>query len=453
MATARFTLKSDPKTVLESPQGKFLLGRSDDCEIVIKDPHASRIQAQVRVENSKYYIENLGQNPTLVNGVSTAGQFLNDGDVITIGITEVTFQLAQIEPTEPEAVAPAEETVAAIEHPPPTVGEMKIPAEDKIDSGYEPMNVFGISAGIVIFLILIYLSYQHIYRPLKLSGALTDVARNIEAGELNSAREKLTNLLESGLEGEKHQRATELLSLLAVSESKKLADEGRLEEARDYLNSHLRQFEGSEAPKKLLDQLDLTRLRIAAHQETKGNYQIALSQYAAVSKAGPYYDQAQKGIRRIRLIRQQQRLKRQEIARLIKEAETHFRAKRYLTPVDNNAYSIYQKILNIDPQNSIALARIEQMKSFYKKAAERHFVKKNWKKALLYFERYNFVAPQDPEVLKKMEICRERLGMSQTGAMPGKKSRTASGRSIQSSPKVKFLLDTQGGQRASGAPF
>jgi len=453
MATARFALKSDPNTVLESPQERFLLGRSDDCEIVIKDPHASRIQAQVRVENRKYYIENLGKNPILVNGVSTAGQFLNNGDVITIGTTEVTFQLAQIEPTEPETVAPAEETAAAIEHPHPTFGEMRIPVEDKIDSSYKPMNVFGIAAGIVIFLILVYLSYQHIYRPLKLSRALTDVARNIKAGDLNSAREKLTNLLESGLEGEKHQRATELLTLLALSESKKLADEGRLEEARDYLSSHLRQFEGSEAPKKLLDQLDLTQLKLAAHQETKGNYQLALGQYAAVSKAGPYYDQAQKGIRRIQLIRQRQRLEKQEIERLLKEAETHFLAKRYLTPVDNNAYAIYQKVLNIDPQNSIALEHIEEMKSFYIKAAEKHFVKMNWKKALLYFERYNFVASQDPDVLKKMEICRERLGMSQTGARSGIKSKTASGRSNHSSRNVQFLRDTQGDQRESGAPF
>lgn len=453
MATARFTLKSDPKTVLESPQEKFLLGRSDDCEIVIKDPHASRIQAQVRVENGKYYIENLGQNLILVNGVPTAGQFLNEGDVITIGITEVTFQLAQTEPTEPEAVAPAEETVAAIEHPRPTVGEMKIPAEDKIDSFYKPMNVFGIAAGILVFFFLVYLSYQHIYRPLKLSGALTGVARNIEAGEFNSAREKLTNLLESGLQGEKHQRARELLSQLALSESKKLADEGRLEEARDYISSHLRKFQGSGAPKKLLNQLDLIRLRIAAHQETKGNYQMALNQYSAVSKAGPYYDQAQKGIQRIWLKRQQQRLKEQDLDRLLKEAETHFLAKRYLTPVDNNAYSIYQTVLNIDPQNSVALARIEQMKSFYKKAAKSHFIKKNWKKALLYFERYNFIAPQDPDVLKKMEICRERLATSQTGAIPGKKSKTASGQTTQSSRKMKFLIDTQGGQKASGAPF
>jgi tetratricopeptide (TPR) repeat protein len=445
MATARFTLKSDPKTVLESPLEKFLLGRSDDCEIVIKDPHASRIQAQVRVENGKYYIENLGQNLILVNGVSTAGQFLNDGDVITIGITEVTFQWAQVEPTEPEAVAPAEETVAAIEHPRPTVGEIKIRAEDKIESFYKPINVFGIAAGIFVFFFLVYLSYQHIYRPLKLSGALTDVARNIEAGKFNSAREKLTNLLESGLQGEKHQRARELLSQLALSESKKLADEGRLEEARDYLSSHLRQFEGSGAPKKLLDQLDLIRLRIAAHQETKGNYQIALNQYSAVSEAGPHYDQAQKGIQRIWLKRQQQRLKEQDLDRLLKEAETHFLAKRYLTPVDNNAYSIYQTVLNIDPQNSVALARIEQMKSFYKKAAERHFVKKNWKKALLYFERYNFIAPQNPDVLKKMDICRERLATSQTGAIPGKKSKTASGQTTQSSRKMKFLIDTQGG--------
>ena len=46
--------------------------------------------------------------------------------------------------------------------------------------------------------------------------------------------------------------------------------------------------------------------------------------------------------------------------------DSEVRAKRYLTPVNNNAYSVYQAILATDPGNAVALERIEQMKLFYR---------------------------------------------------------------------------------------
>jgi hypothetical protein len=55
----------------------------------------------------------------------------------------------------------------------------------------------------------------------------------------------------------------------------------------------------------------------------------------------------------------------QTLAQLLKEAENHFRAKRYLTPVNQNAYSVYQAVLALEPQHRLALQRIEQIKLFY----------------------------------------------------------------------------------------
>ena len=61
----RFKIVStdDPNMVFETSRHKFALGRSKECEIVIEDPHISRVQARVRIENNRFYIENLGQNP------------------------------------------------------------------------------------------------------------------------------------------------------------------------------------------------------------------------------------------------------------------------------------------------------------------------------------------------------------------------------------------------------
>ena len=80
----KLVLKNDPNTVYETDRREFVLGRSKECEIVIKDPHISRVQARIRFEDSRYYIENLGQNPIHVNDLPTTGQFLNEGDEIKV---------------------------------------------------------------------------------------------------------------------------------------------------------------------------------------------------------------------------------------------------------------------------------------------------------------------------------------------------------------------------------
>ena len=221
----------------------------------------------------------------------------------------------------------------------------------------------------------------------------------------------------------------------------------------EYLKNYLAEYGAGKESEVLWDRLDYYRLTWAHRLESAKDFQPALRQYAAIKEDSIYFEEAHKAIRRIWLAHQQQPRKDQTLVQLLKEAETHFRAQRYLKPVNQNAYLLYQAALTLEPGNKLALKRIEQMKSFYKKTAERYFVKKKWKKAHLYFERYNFIAPKDPDVLKKMEICLERMANSQTGAIPGKKSKAASGRSTQNSPKSNPLIDTQGGQKASGAPF
>jgi len=86
----RLVLKNDPQIVYESKQSIFLLGRSNDCDIVIEDPHISRIQAKARFESERYYLENVGRNPIFINGLPTKGQFLAEGDAITFGTTSLS---------------------------------------------------------------------------------------------------------------------------------------------------------------------------------------------------------------------------------------------------------------------------------------------------------------------------------------------------------------------------
>jgi pSer/pThr/pTyr-binding forkhead associated (FHA) protein len=91
----KLVLKNDPDTVYETDQHEFMLGRSEQCEIVIKDPHISRVQARIRFESNRYCIENLGQNPTFVKGIPATDQLLKNGDEINMGTTNLWFQAAQ----------------------------------------------------------------------------------------------------------------------------------------------------------------------------------------------------------------------------------------------------------------------------------------------------------------------------------------------------------------------
>ena len=99
----------------------------------------------------------------------------------------------------------------------------------------------------------------------------------------------------------------------------------------------------------------------------------------------------------------------QTLAQLLKEADVHFKAQQYLKPVNQNAYVLYQAVLALEPENEVALQRIDQMKAFYRENGENYFAKKVWSKALSFFERYYLIDTDTKEVNNKMKICREKL--------------------------------------------
>ena len=69
-----------------------VLGRSQDCDIQIADPNVSRRHAEVRQEETSYWIVDLGStNGMEVNGTRSRQAKLEDGDLIVLGSTEVVF--------------------------------------------------------------------------------------------------------------------------------------------------------------------------------------------------------------------------------------------------------------------------------------------------------------------------------------------------------------------------
>ncbi len=77
----------------EIDKRRVVLGRSKDCDLQLPDPNISRRHAEVRQEGSAYWLVDLDStNGSFVNGRKTARAKLEDGDVITLGSTELVFE-------------------------------------------------------------------------------------------------------------------------------------------------------------------------------------------------------------------------------------------------------------------------------------------------------------------------------------------------------------------------
>ena len=73
-----------------------VLGRSREADVRVADVNASRRHAELRQEDSSYWIVDLGStNGIEVNGKRVDRARLQDGDRITIGTTEVVFGRSQ----------------------------------------------------------------------------------------------------------------------------------------------------------------------------------------------------------------------------------------------------------------------------------------------------------------------------------------------------------------------
>lgn len=74
--------------------GRVVIGRSREADIVIQDPNISRRHAELRRGDEGWQIADLGStNGIKVNGRRVDSHTLRPGDQITIGVTDLTFEL------------------------------------------------------------------------------------------------------------------------------------------------------------------------------------------------------------------------------------------------------------------------------------------------------------------------------------------------------------------------
>ena len=95
VATRAIVSLGDRRYVLDGP--KAVIGRSKDCDCVLRDPNVSRRHAELRrAETGDWTIADLGStNGVKVNGRQVSSSRLRPGDQVTVGTTTFTFDIEQ----------------------------------------------------------------------------------------------------------------------------------------------------------------------------------------------------------------------------------------------------------------------------------------------------------------------------------------------------------------------
>ena len=396
------TTASGDSKIYPLDKPKLVIGRSVEADLNLLDPLVSRKHCVIEKRDNAYIVRNVSTtNPLLLNEQAIAEKRLYAGDQLKIGSAALAF-----------------------------ISDRPEDAKRLDTRMIKQKKQWGVRFWIAVSLMLVfagYYGYIQAYTPLKIKWALKSVTRQIQAEKFVSAQNTLKHLLDLNLPLEQSHQAMEMLAQTAMGITEEKYQKDGLESAMDYLKSYLAEYGAGKQAEVLWDRLDYYRLSLAQKLESEKQYQPALREYAAIKEDSIYFDEAHKAIRRLWLIHQQQTREDQTLAQLLKEADVHFKAQQYLKPVNQNAYVLYQAVLALEPENEVALQRIDQMKVFYRENGENYYAKKVWSKSLSFFERYYLIDTDTKEVNNKMKICREKLAEARAGTRKARYAKKSQG--------------------------
>ncbi len=118
-----------------------------------------------------------------------------------------------------------------------------------------------------------------------------------------------------------------------------------------------------------------------------------------VSKLPVYLEQIGKG-KNQKIESEQEAFKLKIISAFRQEAETKFKMRFFVSPPGNNALELYQKVLKLNPGDSLALKRIEQIKGTFLNEAESARDKGHYHEAASILKDGLFYFPEDSLLLQ-----------------------------------------------------
>jgi pSer/pThr/pTyr-binding forkhead associated (FHA) protein len=381
-------------------KSKLVIGRSVEADLHLLDPLISRKHCVIEKRDNTFVVRNVSTtNPLLLNDKAVAEKRLYTGDQLKIGSATLAY-----------------------------ISDRPEDAKNIDTKMLNKKKQSGMGFWIAVFLLLIftaYYGYFQAYTPLKVKWALKSVSKQIQAEKYLSAQNTLKHLLDLDLPLEQTHEVLDLFAQTALAIAEQKSQHEDLKSAMAYLKSYLAEYGAGKEAEILWDRLDYYRLTLGQRLEFAKKFQPALRQYAAIKEESIYFEEAHKAIRRIWLAHQQQTSGDRTLAQILKDADAHFKAKQYLKPVNQNAYVLYQAVLSLDPKHELALERIDQMKAFYRENGEKYYAKKNWSRALSYFERYYLIDTDTKEVNNKMKFCREKLAYMRAKSLKNKYAKSS----------------------------
>lgn len=166
----------------------------------------------------------------------------------------------------------------------------------------------------------------------------------------------------------KHQQIDQLLSKADAALSSKQFTTPEQDNAYDYYQQVLDLAPDNARATKGLAQIESSLFSLADSNFKAQKIDQAIAYLDQLDKINPSSEPA----RTLRQQISQQTSKAAQLASLLDKAERQYKAKRYTTPDDDNAYDTYQQILAIDAANKTAKTGIANIKQFYKKLFDRH---------------------------------------------------------------------------------
>jgi pSer/pThr/pTyr-binding forkhead associated (FHA) protein len=384
------TTATGKSKIIPLKREKLIIGRSHEATLKLMHPSISRKHCVIEKQDKGYVARNISTtNPLYLNDQVISEKRLYSGDQLRMGTFSITF-----------------------------ISDQPIDARQTTQKIVTPVKRSNRGLWLTALLILTfsgYLLFMHAYMPWQAQQKLADIAEQIEVGDYMPARGSLIELLHTDLSAENARTAKDMLAQITLAITQQKAEKGDLKAAKVFLKDYLSKYGHGQEAEKLWDRLDYYRLTLGEQLESNNQHQSALREYSSIREDSLYFEEAQKAIRRIWLAFQQKNREKQNIAQLLKEAETHFLAKRYLTPVNKNAFAVYQAVLALNSRHDLALQRIDQMKTFYREHGDGYYKKRNWSKALFYYERYSIIDPESKKIKAKITACRQQLVSAQKG--------------------------------------
>lgn len=359
--------------------GRNVIGRDPGCEVVVSgDESVSRSHAEIEKKSEGHFVTTLSANPVLVNGKKAKPiEQIYSGDSLQVGATLLTFVSELREDERPARKGASRWLIAVV--------------------AVLALSLMGV------------LTYRQLWEPYHLNSKIESVRVQVESKEFSIGLARLRGLYKEKLDVDQRARVTQLMATAVQGMVDIELAKGSLETAKIALEVFLRQFGAEKQMEGVWKKLNEVRFLAASQYQKDEQTKLALNEYLAIDSDSDYYAKAQQAISDIWLLSQEVEEAPEEesapavnIDALLQQAENLFTKQYYLSPLNNNAYGIYLKILQVDPGNETVLGKIEKIKTFYRFHGQNYCSQGNKTTAETYFRRFLIIEPGNVEVMQRL---------------------------------------------------